>query len=204
MSLLVVFLGVSAGFLLQNRKEDSANRELEQKYMAGFKADIEVCIVDLKAAITGDSLWLAKNTWAIKQMFTGNIPKDSASQVMMNMAFLSEFNAQTNAYENITNSGNLNIISSYSKKQDLIKYYKYLEDFSLVENYFNDYHTERFLPYLIGNYDLMSQKFVVSGAENSVKFRNIFASFYSLTQQREAGYRKLLLESEEIKIQLEK
>ena len=204
MSLLVVFLGITAGFLLQNRKEDSGNRVLEQKYMAGFQADLAVCITDLEEAIAGDSLWLAKNTWAMKQLLAGTIPEDSASQLMMNMAILSEFTAQTNTYENITNSGNLNIISSYSKKQELVKYYKRLEDFSLLENYFNNFHTDRFLPYLIENYDLISQKFVVPKAEESAMFKNIFASFFSLTQQREEGYRRLLLESKEIKNQLEK
>lgn len=203
-SLVVVFLGITAGFLLQNRKEGAANRALELKYMAGFQADIEVCITDLEAAIANDSIWLEKNIWAIKQMIVSTVSPDSASKLMMNMANLSEFRAQTNTYENIINSGNLNIISGYGKKQELIKYYKQLEDFRLLENYFNNFHTNRFLPYLIENYDLISQEFVVPNAEKSANFKNIFASFFSLTQQRLQGYQQLLSKSIEIKKQLEK
>jgi len=201
--LFVVFLGVTAGFILQNRKETITNQNLEQKYLTGFYDDVNQSIIDLKEAIADDSLWLVQNKYAIPQITTGTLQTDSAAKLMLSMAHFSKFMAQTNTYENITNSGNLNLITSYEYKQAIVIYYKSLEDFELLEFYFENFGTQSFMPYLLENFDMFSQKFEYPNAEKSAKFKNIFATFYSLKQQRIEGYNRILKESEEFKQQLE-
>jgi len=67
--LIVVFLGVSAGFLLQNRKEASANKEQEQKYLQGFLADVNVNINELEESVIDDSLLLRNSKLHIASTF---------------------------------------------------------------------------------------------------------------------------------------
>ena len=111
----------------------------------------------------------------------------------------SKFSAQTDTYENMKNSGNLNLINNFEHKQAIVKYYKSLEDFELLEQYFKDFNTQNFMPYMLEHFNLFDKKFTDKGEASMTRFKNIFGSYYSLKQQRLEGYRRLLNESEEVK-----
>lgn len=193
--LLVVFLGITAGFVLQNDKEQSQNKEFEQKYIVGFRDNVAENIESLQEGIQHDSLWLAESTYALKLIATDSLRLDSANSLIKSMIYYSELSEQTTTYENILNSGNLNLIEDYDLKQKIVEYHKGLEDFHLLEAYFHDYFSETLMPFLMINYDLFSQKLTVSNAHKSILFKNIFGTHFSLTQQRHEGYKRLLDES---------
>ncbi len=58
LELIVVFLVVTAGFLLNNWQLEKQDELLEKKYMSGFLQDVNTNITELKTAIESDSLWL--------------------------------------------------------------------------------------------------------------------------------------------------
>ena len=118
------------------------------------------------------------------------------------MIFYSEFSEQITTYENILNSGNLNLIKDYDLKQKIVEYHRDIENFQLLETYFHDYFSETFMPFLMINYDLFSQKLTISNTHNSILFKNIFGTHFSLTQQRHEGYKGLLDESMKIIVEL--
>lgn len=193
--LLVVFLGITAGFVLQNDKEQNENKEFEQKYIVGFRDNVADNIESLQEGIQHDSLWLAESTYALKLIAADSLRLDSANSLIKSMIYYSEFSEQTTTYENILNSGNLNLIEDYDLKQKIVEYHKGLEDFQLLETYFHDYFSETLMPFLMINYDLFSQKLTVSNIHKSILFKNIFGTHFSLTQQRYEGYKGLLDES---------
>ena len=193
--LLVVFLGITAGFVLQNDKEQSQNKEFEQKYIEGFRDNVSENIESLLEGIQHDSLWIAESTYALKLIATDSLRLDSANSLIKSMVYYSEFSEQTTTYENILNSGNLNLIEDYDLKQKIVEYHKGLEDFQLLEDYFHDYFSEILMPFLMINYDLFSQKLTVLDTHKSILFKNIFGTQFSLTQQRYEGYKRLLDES---------
>ena len=193
--LLVVFLGITAGFVLQNDKEQNENKEFEQKYIVGFRDNVAENIESLQESIQHDSLWLAESTYALKLIATDSLSLDSANALIKTMIFYSEFSEQTTTYENILNSGNLNLIKDYDLKQKIVEYHKGLENFQLLETYFHDYFSEILMPFLMINFDLFSQKLIVSNIHKSILFKNIFGTHFSLTQQRHEGYKGLLDES---------
>ncbi len=51
LELLVVFIGVTAGFLLNNWREDNAELNLEKKYLESFYADVTADAIDLDSLI---------------------------------------------------------------------------------------------------------------------------------------------------------
>ena len=193
--LLVVFLGITAGFVLQNDKEQNQNKEFEQKYIVGFRDNVAENIESLQEGIQRDSLWLAESTYALKLIATASLKLDSANSLIKSMIYYSEFSEQTTTYENILNSGNLNLIEDYDLKQKIVEYHKGLEDFQLLETYFHDYFSETLMPFLMINYDLFNQKLTISNTHKSILFKNIFGTHFSLTQQRFEGYKRLLDES---------
>lgn len=56
--LIVVFLGVTAGFLLNNWQLDKKDKQLEKRYMIGFLQDVNANIAELETEVDSDSLWL--------------------------------------------------------------------------------------------------------------------------------------------------
>ena len=203
LELLVVFLGVTAGFVLQNRKEIAANKEMEVKYLQDFYSDVNMDITELRTSITNDSLWLKRNEYALLNIFLDSLSLDSANSLVIQMSRFSEFTNHINTYTNISNSGNLNLITDYELKRTIVEYYKTIEDFKLLEDYFKSFSSDTFMPFIINDFDMFNQKLVNPEIRNSTKFTNVFAIYYSLTQQRLEGYKNLLTESENFKSQLD-
>jgi hypothetical protein len=204
LELLVVFLGVTGGFLLQNNKEIKADRDLENKYLEGIYTDTKENIKELKESIAQDSLWIEQNKYALPLIASDSLSYDSARTLMIRMAFYSEFNAQTNTYANITNSGNLNIIEDYELRQNIVDCFNNFENSKLLDAYFRQHNENSYLPYLITNYNIFTNDFISFKSHKQNEFKNIFAIYYSLTQQRLISYQELLEENLELEKQLSK
>jgi len=202
LELLVVFLGVTGGFLLQNYKEIKTDRDLEKKYLEGIYTDTKENIVELKESITQDSLWIEQNNYALPLLASDSLSYDSARSLMMSMAFYSEFNAQTNTYANITNSGSLNIIEDYELRQIIVDCFNHFENSKLLDTYFRKFNENRFLSYFIVNYNMFTHEFITLNSHRKIEFKNIFAIYFSLTQQRLVSYRDLLEENLNLEKQL--
>jgi len=71
--LIVVFLGVTAGFVLNNWRMDQEERKIEQKYLASFLQDIKFDIPELENAVTTDSIWLARAKPLLNKIMNKNI-----------------------------------------------------------------------------------------------------------------------------------
>jgi hypothetical protein len=195
LELLVVFLGVTGGFLLQNYKEIRADRDLENKYLEGIYTDTKENIKQLKESIAEDSLWLEQNNYAIPLIVKDSLTYDSAKTLIVHMAFFSEFNAQTNTYTNIANSGNLNIIEDFELRQSIVDCYNNFENYKILELYFQEHNGNNFIPYLISDYNMFTKELISKESHKQNDFINIFAIHYSLTQQRLNAYRDLLEEN---------
>jgi len=202
-SLIVVFLGVTAGFILQSEKESSYERELEKKYISGFINDIDNNIEELKDLIKEDSLWLSNNIYVASYIFKDSLSYDSACSLMKNMVFFSEFSEQTDTYEDITGSGNLNLMRDFELKTEIIAYHKSIKDYGFLEKYFQEYYSNNFLPFIMNHFDLFTNQLIPYDIYKSVKFKNVVGGFISYTQQRTAAHKELLNESYNLKSLLE-
>ncbi len=196
--LVVVFLGISTGFFLQNYRESKANNDLEDSYFKGMVVDLQANIDALLEDMAEDSAWITNSKYAIQLMSKDELSTDSANSLILSMLYYSRFEPQTNTYENVINSGKLNIISNLNLRQKIVVYHKKLKDYQLIEDYLRDYNSDFFMPMVMKNYDFFSQKLVDPKFKASVEFKNIFGGYYALKQQRYAKYKELLKESEEL------
>lgn len=204
LELLVVFLGVSAGFLLQNNKEIKQNKEFERKYLNGFYNDVNENISELERLIEADSIWIENNSYAAKLILFDSLSFDSANALIIAMVYYSEFNPQTNTYATITNSGNLDLISNYKLRQSLVNCYKNFDEYELLDKYFLEHNSQNYIPFILNNVDLFNQKLIDPAGHKNILFKNIFAVHFSLTQQRIEAFKELLVENEALKVSLEK
>lgn len=81
----MVFLGVTAGFVLQNTKELKQNRGLELKYMEGFKDDVVQNMGSLTEMVENDSAWILTNSY---DMFHQKLIDPQQSKSIITKTFL--------------------------------------------------------------------------------------------------------------------
>ncbi|MFY0644677.1 MAG: hypothetical protein JXR19_09460 [Bacteroidia bacterium] len=191
LNLIVVFIGITAGFVLQNKKEAKINRSDERHYIQGFKDEIKADIESLDRFITDDSTWFVQQSPKIALLASDSLSDDSAMALIASMLNFSEFKPYDNTYSNIINSGNLSLIRDYDVRQSIVEYYKTVEDYQIIDKYFHLFNTETFMPFVFTNIDLISNQFRSAGEQNNSLFRNIVVAYRSYTKQRLDGFTEL-------------
>lgn len=197
LELIVVFLGVTAGFILNNLRDNQEDKRTARKYIEGLKDDVNANIMELGNAIKADSIWLSRSGYAIRQMMNGDIEADSADALVMNMVWFSEFGPRTTTYDDMINSGNLNLIKNYDLRQSIVSYHKKVMEMQVLDDYFKVYFNGIFTPYIMKELDMLNQKLADRQEYRSMEFRNLFTAYYSILQQRMKAYSDLLDESRE-------
>ena len=203
MELLVVFLGVTAGFLLNNWQLQEKDQVLEEKYLESFIEDVNSNIAELKKAINADSMWLARARPKLLLMKEGAISIDSANSLVRQIVSISRIDIQTGTYEDITNSGNLNLLSNYKVKKQIVDYHVEISGIEFIDTYFYDFFNDYVMPFVIEHYSVLKEKLIDARIIKSDRFGNIITSYYAVMQQRKAAYDNLLKQSYQLIIHLE-
>ena len=193
------FLGVTAGFLLNNWQLQREDYQLEQKYLVDFNHDIDENILQLKDAITSDSTWLERVKPELLNISKGTILLDSANSIVKQVVQISKITFQTSTYENITNSGNLNLIQDYSLKKEIVDYHLAISGVGFVDNYVSIFFNDFVMPFVVSKFSVLKGGLDNPKTVKTLEFQNIITSYFSLMQQRKAVYEGLLEKSIELK-----
>ncbi len=193
--LLVVFLGVTAGFLLNNWQMEKQDERLEKKYINSFLEDVNTNITELRSLVESDSVWLSLAKPKLVEIQSGTITLDSAISSVKMIANISKSGLQTGTYENITNSGSLNIIRDYNLRKQIVEYYNTISGVGFIENYFYEYFSDFVMPFVFSNFSVLSGRFSDPQVIHSIQFQNVIAGYFSMVQQRKKAYEGLLEKS---------
>ena len=202
--LIVVFLGVTAGFILNNWRIEQDERRIEEKYLTSFLQDIELDIPQLESAIVTDSVWLAQAKPMLNSIINKSIKLDSARAMIKMIVKISRLDANKSTFEEISNSGNLNILTDFELKSQIVKYYLDLGGVEFIDEYFNKYFSDFVMPFILSEYSVLTGEFNNKSVVNSVRFSNVVAGYYSMVQQRVAAYESLLDDSYLLRDELQK
>ncbi len=198
LELLVVFLGVSAGFILNNLREGQKDRKLEQRYIESFIQDIDSNIVSLKEIINEDTLMQESLNRRLKVLGSADIPQDSINQIISMILSVSYLDLQTSTFEDIKFSGNLNLLRNYELKGKIVSHYDLLDVAKYVDGHYNHFFSETMLPYLLENYSLSEYKFFTDNHHSQRKFFNIASGYSSIRMQRTMLLKDVVSESEKL------
>jgi hypothetical protein len=190
--LVVVFLGVTAGFLLNNWRVEEQESKLEKKYVAGFLEDVNNDLSNLESTIQDDSIWLTKATPLLHSIRMDTFHIDSAEVIMKLIVKISRMTANTVTYRDVTNSGNLNIISDFDLKTKIVDYYITMEGVKFVDDYLHEYFNIFVMPFVFREFNVLSGQLENPEIIHSIHFANVFTGYYSMIQQRKAAYVNLM------------
>ena len=184
LELIVVFIGVSAGFLFDNFREERSNSKLEDKYLESFYNNVVADSVEIQSMILSSQNNIDISGRSVASMQAGTITNDSALVVLSVMATYNSLNLENATYESVVNSGNLGLIRDFEISEQIVYYYRSHEDMRYVEQVYNDYISNYILPYVSKKLDFISGQFVEDFTVNDIEFRNITSGYYIISRQK--------------------
>lgn len=186
--LIVVFLGITLAFMLNNWRDDYKNRQTETQYINSFYDEIYQSGTKLDSILVENQEKSQRLRIVIRQMSENKFSPDSAIYVVADLAKISLFIPRINTYESIRNSGNLNLIGNYQTRLKIIAYYESFTSKALVEEYYRNYIDDYFIPFFLENVDLVSGEIVNIESFKTVRFRNLISGYFQLHSQLVNNY----------------
>lgn len=198
--LAVVFIGVTAGFILNNWREDTAENKMEQKYIESFYSEVVLDDRNLDSLILHSQLKIDKLLEIVKKTEAMNKPltEELAQKIVMQIMSIEWLSPANDTYEDIINSGNLNLISDYNLKEKICSYYTFLNEVNNVEQFYRKHMDDYGFPVLYKSYHLLKRKFINKESYQTLEFTNMYLAEIALLQQSNAKYREALEKNNEL------
>ena len=189
--LSVVFIGISLAFALDNWREELNDRELEEQYTGSFFKDISDDATNLAEIIKISEQKEERVKSFINLLKHKKVTQDSALVIISDIMTKTPFSPKLSTYESIKSSGNLNIISDFKLKHEIIGYYQTLIDKNMKEDVYNNYIDDYAVPYVYENLDFLNQKLINKKVLREKKFHNLILGYYALLVQNLETYKTI-------------
>lgn len=196
--LIVVVIGISIAFMLDNWNQERENQKLEQKYLNSFKNDIVSDASRLDSTIIGVENKLNIIGKYINEVKNGKASIEKAEVIIPHLLATYGFSPKQTTFQSLTNNGALNLVSDYKLKEEIVSYYYYYEELKIKEQVLYDYLLAFVLPYVYKNVDFLSGEIVNKAVPNSFEFKNIVTSYFILERQNQEVYKEYKLENSEL------
>lgn len=186
--LLIVIIGITIAFQLNNLNESSKSKTQEKDYLKSFYKENRDNESSLSLAL--EFAFNTKNDIdSLKQiLLSKNYEDDRIKNLSASMMALSDFNPSLITMENITASGDFELISNFEYREKIIDTYNSYQTTSQLEGILSDYVNQYVTPFFFENVrfsDFTSLK------ENFIKkpeFENIVLGYDALLTQKLKGY----------------
>lgn len=181
--LAVVFIGITAAFLLNNWREDYKSGVLESKYLNSIKNDVIQDSINVNEILKLNEEKEVKFKKYIASTIKGISSIDSAIILFQDILTIPKFYPQSNTYESIKYSGNLNLISSYNLREEITNYY---ESFTSIQSqqemtveFINDYA----IKFVFKNINILNWQIINKKNVGFKEVNNIIVGYYALLEQ---------------------
>ncbi len=201
--LLVVFVGVTSAFLLNDWAQKRNSEELENKYITSLLDDLKNDSDNLKKTINYsqnnfDSL--SYLNYLLSKNFSDT---DTLLELSVKLLNFEYFYPSDVTFETMKSSGGLNIIGGFEIRRKIIKLYSQYEGTILFDDMIKKYTDGYSIPYFINNTDLRN----ISGTDLKFyydkQFSNILLGYLNILRQKVSALKKAKLECDSLRTELE-
>ncbi len=190
--LLVVFVGVTAAFVLNEwgtaRKESQHAREYVNGILSDLRAD-SAQLERLTDACSADTRAMLRFLMTPVQT---TISDDSLRVYLVTMASSESFQPRTVTFDALTSSGELSILTDLAIRKSLVEHYEIYKGIRELDDIAARYWETNQIPYLMEHVDMLRMTFLEPGAWKTMRFKNMLTGHVSFLQQKEKLYRSSL------------
>ncbi|OMP30498.1 DUF6090 family protein [Mangrovimonas sp. DI 80] len=190
--LLIVIIGITIAFKLNNWN-DSFKTELEAKgYIESFYEENKANYENLVAAIDFANT-KRKDIDSLKNMLlSGNYSDNRIKSLSASMLALTDFNPSTTTMENITASGEFDMIKDLDLRKDIISTYNSYKTTTKLEALIADYINDYVTPFFFENVRFRDFGSINPDFIKDPHFENIVLGYEVLLNQQINGYQSNL------------
>ncbi|MCT4637360.1 MAG: hypothetical protein N4A72_06595 [Bacteroidales bacterium] len=205
LELIVVFLGVTSGFVLNNWGQDAKEEKIANLYLENLLMNVEDNIKTLEHIIATDSVTLKRLKGNINYMYEGGKSIDSLKVVFHILTGSKTHDFDQGTFDAMLKSGSFNIISDPDLKKNIVEYNDAINEVSFTDKVGFDRYKTIILPYILKESSIIQGKLIdEQKVLNSVEFENIAALYYLSFKTSFSSYENLLEKSRVLKDRLEK
>ncbi len=196
--LFTVFLGVSLAFLVNRWQEGQRSRQLKQEYLKSFYTEVLHNQMELDSVIQSNSTKIYHLQRMVDRMRQRGLPQDTLMALMQYVLSLHLLEPGTSVFDAAKFSGRLNVLEDPVLEQELVQYYKNVQEIRVVQGFLSQHFQQHLLPYLQKRFDLLRGRLVEPSMLNDPQFGNLVSIHLSLVQQTLQLYRKVKRNGEKL------
>lgn len=187
----IVFIGVSSAFFLNNWTNQKDRSIKEIYYTSKIIEDQSYNITEIKEKIEMDATNISRSYPLIHELLHNTLPEDSIVSVLNLMGTFGRINLKFTTYEEIITNGDFNILSNDSIRSMFIETKTLYEDIIISEDFYVDFYHNFIVPYVMNNFDMLSEKAINNSIAQDFRFTNHFGANVSFKEQLGEEYKKL-------------
>ena len=190
--LLIVIIGITIAFQLNNLNESNKSTAQERDYLKSFYEENRDNELALSLALEF-ALKTKKDIDTLKTiLLSKNYEDDRIKSLSASMMALSDFHPSLVTMENITESGEFKLISNLEYREKLIDTYNAYQTTSQLENILSDYVNEYVTPFFFKNIRFSDFTSLHNNFKENPEFENIIIGYDALLTQKLKGYEENL------------
>lgn len=193
---LVVIVGILLAFQINQCASHKQQSQIISNHLAQIKEETSMNKASLEA-----SLDHTESMTRILDTLMDLVPTPdeyhAVNQLTVDLLTLGLSNFRRNAFENLTQSGDIRFMTDFESKKSIInlyEYYNYVESYDAIS--LNLYNRD-FYPYLRDHFDLIGFEVQEKDVYTNKRFQNILAAYKTTNQNRIEIYRNCIDAMEE-------
>ena len=186
--LLIVVIGITIAFQLNNLNESNKSKAKEKDYLKSFYEENRDNESKLSLAVEF-ALKTKHDIDSLKQiLLSKDYQDDRIKSLSASMMALSDFNPSLITMENITASGDFELISNFEFREKLIDTYNSYQTTSHLEGILSDYVNQYVTPFFFENIRFSDFTSLKENFIAKPEFENIVLGYDALLTQKLKGY----------------
>ena len=190
--LLVVVIGVTVAFQLENWKEGNRTDKLRQQYYKSMASDLKKDVKELQLLADTSNHFLRMNKRLTECIVRRDLEHDSLFFFFLGVYNQIEFTAVDNTYESMKASGSLTIVDDFELRQLISEVYSQVyQEIHLHDQFQKRQFFDNLYPY-ISEHVVFTGRPVLKETDflRDNRFINMSFSAYFASAQKQKAYRK--------------
>lgn len=186
--LVLVIIGITIAFWLNNLGEERKNNRQKKAYLTDIRSDLAKDSIQLAADIAYNQSKITTLQQALEGI-DNKVEIDSVLPRILEIGNYEFFRPDNFTLTSLIQSGDLKLIDSESTKRELLRLLKMYEVIDNTQNNFLDALDENYFPMLISKVDMTATKAVDADFFYSTEMKNYCAYTLNETRRHIATYR---------------
>lgn len=193
--ILVVIIGITIAFTLDNWSESKKLLKEEQQYLAGLSADINRDIEQLEVLIDSSNQ-LLRLTGEVFNFIYSKAPVENFTRRHVTSTYTTPyFSANNGTYLALINSGDLKVIKNFDLRQEIVALYSIEYDkVQESDDFIGELTQNRIYPYILEvvAFHPTEDRIIDSGPLSTNKSINLMGSYFNIMSARNQEYQTLI------------